>query len=73
MPRKNALSRAKSSIVTDSLRITQSSGLDVHVPSGLALIAEQYAAAIFTFPVRPVKRRTQTNSPAALQSCCGEV
>ena len=28
MPRKNALSRAKSSIVTDSLRITQSSGLD---------------------------------------------
>ena len=30
MPRKNALSRAKSSIVTDSLRITQSSGLDRH-------------------------------------------
>lgn len=30
MPRKNALSRAKSSIVTDSLRITQSSGLDHH-------------------------------------------
>ena len=28
MPRKNALSRAKNSIVTDSLRITQSSGLD---------------------------------------------
>ena len=30
MPRKNALSRAESSIVTDSLRITQSSGLDRH-------------------------------------------
>lgn len=30
MPRKNALSRAKSSMVTDSLRITQSSGLDRH-------------------------------------------
>ena len=30
MPRKNTLSRAKSSIVTDSLRITQSSGLDRH-------------------------------------------
>ena len=30
MPRKNTLSRAKSSIVTDSLRITQSSGLDHH-------------------------------------------
>ena len=30
MPRKNALSRAKSSIVTDSLRITQSLGLDRH-------------------------------------------
>ena len=30
MPRKNALSRAESSIVTDSLRITQSSGLDKH-------------------------------------------
>ena len=30
MPRKNALSRAKSSIVTDSLRITQSPGLDRH-------------------------------------------
>ena len=30
MPRKNALSRAESSIVTDSLRITQSSGLDHH-------------------------------------------
>lgn len=30
MPRKNALSRAKSSIVTDSLRITQSSGLERH-------------------------------------------
>ena len=30
MPRKNALSRAKSSIVTDSLRITQSSGLGRH-------------------------------------------
>ena len=30
MPRKNALPQAKSSIVTDSLRITQSSGLDRH-------------------------------------------
>lgn len=30
MPRKNALSRAESSIVTDSLRITQSLGLDHH-------------------------------------------
>ena len=30
MPRKNALSRAESSIVTDSLRITQSSGLERH-------------------------------------------
>ena len=30
MPRKNTLSRAESSIVTDSLRITQSSGLDRH-------------------------------------------
>ena len=30
MPRKSALPQAKSSIVTDSLRITQSSGLDRH-------------------------------------------
>ena len=30
MPRKSALPQAKSSIVTDSLRITQTSGLDRH-------------------------------------------
>ena len=30
MPRKNALPQAKSSMVTGSLGITQSSGLDVH-------------------------------------------
>ena len=64
MPRKNALSRAESSIVTDSLRITQSSGLDRHDAT-----ARIIARIRLCFMLKsPLKRRGRQRLPLKFES-----